>query len=326
MAAVLQFELGRALYVAIIRDQRQTRFYHSAEGWLRILKQRFPNDEMIYVYCDGEPSQFLLAGRDPPFSHKPFQPSWYDYDIKQGHIHLLRMAGDFNATIHSYIPEPTTAYGFMYAFEHKEMGWIKVGMTNKPDETYCRTRIHHYCRVRSLPENGWELRGIVKTAAPAKLEDRMHRKLRQYRVTQEDGETELFKCDVSVYQAALASLDEFIVSNKPRTTAEAVAHVEALRARTTQENAARHQQVLKAEENRKKREQRKRREAEQRAAANEQYRQQRAAEKKATEISRLTVELAQLQAKESQPRGFDFGGKARRQRIAAIQDQLKVLE
>ena len=214
----------------------------------------------------------------------------------------------------------------MYAFEHKENGWIKIGMTNRPDETYCWTRIHHYCKIRSLPENGWTIIGVVKSSKPNELERRMHRRLRQYRVTQADGETELFKCGVLIYEAALESLNEFIVGNKPRTNAEALAYVAQLREKTTQDNEARRQQLLKAEKNRKKHDQRRKRELEHRAITEKLYREKREAEKKALEISRLDEELSRLQIEEHKPKWFDFGGKGRRQKIANVEDRLKELE
>jgi hypothetical protein len=340
---------------------------------------------VLYVFVDRPSSPYLIASdintppdrmrRPPnpryfrgyfakPAKTGPIRVDWHDYGVKRAHEELLRLAGDPNTIVHSYVPEATT-YGYMYAFEHKERGWLKIGMTNKPDEYYCRTRIRHYCDARGLPENGWELLGVVKTGAPAKLEDRMHRKLRQYRVTQEDGETELFTCPVAVYQEALAALDEFIAKNPPRTTAEALAHTEALRQKTAQENAARHQQILKAKANRQKNDARRRREAAQQAEAARQAaaqqaeaarqataqqaeaaRQataQRAAEaarqaetarqaavrqaaaQRAAEVARLKAELATLQAKEAKPSWFDWGGKARRLRLAAICEQLAVL-
>jgi hypothetical protein len=338
-------ELGKAILVAVIRKDR-TRFYKIGEGWLHTFKQRFPNDELLYVYCGGDSPTSLLNEVNPvQYTHKarlgglgwynhpykvdhtkPFQRKWHKYDMKQAHLKLLKLVGDLNATVHSYIPEPNTDYGFMYAFEHKENGWIKIGMTNKPDETYCWTRIHHYCKTRSLPENGWALVGVVKTSKPNTLEGRMHLGLSRYRVTQDDGETELFKCDVLIYEAALASLNEFIVGNQPRTNAEALAHVEQLREKTTRENEERREQLLKTERNRKKYNQRLRREAGQRAIIEKLYREQREVEKNTLEISRLGEERARLQIEEQKPKWLDFGGKARQQRIANIEDRLRELE
>jgi T5orf172 domain len=338
-------ELGKAILVAVIRKDR-TRFYKIGEGWLHTFKQRFPNDELLYVYCGGDSPTSLLNEVNPvQYTHKPrrdglgwydhpykvdhtkpFQPKWHRYDIKQAHLKLLKLVGNLNATVHSYIPEPNTDYGFMYAFEHRGNGWIKIGMTNRPDETYCWTRIHHYCKTRSLPENGWAIIGVVKSSKPNELENRMHRRLRQYRVTQDDGETELFKCGVLIFEAALVSLNEFIVGNKPRTIVEALAYVAQFREKTTQDNEVRRQQLLKAEKNRKNSDQRRQRELEQRAVTEKLYREEREAENKALEISRLDEELARLQLEEHKPKWFDFGGKARRRKIANAEDRLKELE
>jgi hypothetical protein len=343
-----QVTTNQAIYVAVVQGKR-TRFYHMTEDRLHTFKQRYPDDELLYVRCAKPAGRFLYNEvnlikryRKPPNPRyfrgyhakpvdttTPFFVPWHEYGIKDAHLELLKMAGDNNATVRSYIPELNTDYGFMYAFEHKVMGWIKVGVTNKPDDTYCWTRIRNYCEVRSLPQDGWRLLGVVKSAVPAKLEDRMHRKLRQYRVIQEDGETELFKCDVAAYETALAALSEFIIKNKPRTTAEALAHVAQLSEQKAKEDAARHQQVLrtaaareKAAAARKRRDERAVLESKQRAAANELARVQRAAEDREREISRLNEELAALLLKENAPKWFDWGGKARRQRIEQIKNQL----
>jgi hypothetical protein len=344
---------GRTVIMAVIRTEHgreRTRFHLTDEKRMPILKaRRYKNDAVLYVFTDREPSPYLIGSdfnsppdrmRRPsnpryfrgyfaqPAKTRPIRVDWHQYGIKRAHEELLRLAGNSNAVVHSYVPEATT-YGYMYAFEHKAKGWLKIGMTNKPDEYYCWTRIRSYCAVRGLPENGWELLGLVKTGVPAKLEDTMHRKLRQYRVTQEDGETELFTCPVAVYQEALAALAEFITKNPPRSTAEALAHTKALREKTAQENAARHQQILQAKANRQKYEARRRREASQRATAKAARIEaeklaalKRAADQRAAEVARLDEELATLQAKENAPKWFDWGGKARRQTMININDRL----
>ena len=48
----------------------------------------------------------------------------------------------------------TSGHGYVYAFAHKQEGWIKVGMTNKSDERRCWGRVRNYIQAHSLPDNG----------------------------------------------------------------------------------------------------------------------------------------------------------------------------
>ncbi len=89
-------------------------------------------------------------------------------------------------------------------------GWIKVGVTEKNDEQRCRDSINHCVRQHRLPDDGWEFVGFVLTYKARELQTRIHRNLKEFRVTREGKCTELFKCSVVVYLITLNGLNEFI--------------------------------------------------------------------------------------------------------------------
>ena len=221
----------------------------------------------------------------------------------------------------AYIPGPATNHGYVYAFEHKGQGWIKVGFTNK-DEAYCWNRIRDYAETRGLPPDGWAFLKLVASTRARELEARLHRELRRYRIRQDDGDTELFRCDVATYTAALISLSEFVTATEPRAKAEAWAYVEQMRRDARQKDELRAQQIAEQDKRDHQRRQRRAREARQNREVQEAREAQRRAEQKAQEIDRLEKELARLQTEDSKPRFFNFGGKARGQRIAVVEAQL----
>lgn len=106
-------------------------------------------------------------------------------------------------------------HGYVYAFAHKAQGWIKIGMTGAPDEARCWGRIFDYIKAHKLPPKGWEFVGFIASTEAQKLETFIHRKLIKFRVIQDGGRTELFKCSITAYMSALDLLDDYIVSTSP---------------------------------------------------------------------------------------------------------------
>ena len=106
-------------------------------------------------------------------------------------------------------------HGYVYAFAHKAQGWIKIGMTGAPDEARCWGRIFDYTKAHELPPKGWEFVGFIASTEAQKLETFIHRKLIKFRVNQDGGPPELFKCSITAYMSALDLLDDYIVSTSP---------------------------------------------------------------------------------------------------------------
>ena len=100
--------------------------------------------------------------------------------------------------------------GYVYAFAHQSNGWIKVGVTEQDDEQGCWDSINHYIKQHRLPNDGWEFVGFVPTYNVRELQARIHRNLKEFRVTRPGKRTELFKCSVVVYLITLNGLSEFI--------------------------------------------------------------------------------------------------------------------
>jgi hypothetical protein len=203
----------------------------------------------------------------------------------------------------------------MYAFEHAGQGWIKVGMTNVPSRGYCYQRIQNYATMRNLPLDGWKLLDVIKTSEPLALERKMHAKLRQYRVQLDDGDSELFRCDVARYRDALGSLAQYIEAKQPYTTARALARTRALRKQAARNN--RNRQNLLA----------KRKEAE---AAEQRRKVEREREddlrRKQSQRAALLERIAGAKADIAKPRFFNFGRKSREDYLAGLLRELAELE
>jgi hypothetical protein len=114
-------------------------------------------------------------------------------------------------------------------------------MTGAPDEARCWGRIFDYIKAHRLPSKGWEFVGFIASTEAQKLETFIHRKLVKFRVIQDGGRTELFKCSITAYMSALDLLDDYIVSTSPddaRDAARAAAIAAAEREWDARERSA----------------------------------------------------------------------------------------
>ena len=101
-------------------------------------------------------------------------------------------------------------HGYVYAFEHRARGWIKIGMTEKNSPEHCWGRIEHYTRKHALPTDGWEMVSFIPTPKARELESALHQSLNMFRVQIGGVKTELFQCGVSMLQSTLAGLRDFV--------------------------------------------------------------------------------------------------------------------
>jgi T5orf172 domain len=101
-------------------------------------------------------------------------------------------------------------HGYVYVFQHRARGWIKIGMTDKNDPEHCWGRIEHYAKKHALPADGWDMVSFIETPKARELETALHRNLNMFRVTIGRSRSELFYCSVAVLHAALNGLREFI--------------------------------------------------------------------------------------------------------------------
>jgi len=108
-----------------------------------------------------------------------------------------------------------TGHGYVYAFAHKHDGWIKIGMTSSEDELRWWGRIRDYIKTLGLPSDGWEFVGFIASHHPMELEAKIHRKLMPFRAVLYGRTTELFRCSIDVYIAALDKLHDFIDNALP---------------------------------------------------------------------------------------------------------------
>jgi hypothetical protein len=112
--------------------------------------------------------------------------------------------------------EEARRHGFVYAF-HYHSGtteWLKVGMTSRNDETVCWSRINNYIKSHNLPRDGWSFVGFVACREPLELEQRLHQRLRPFRI-QRGAARELFRCSIPMYAAMLGQEGDFIIANEP---------------------------------------------------------------------------------------------------------------
>ena len=114
-------------------------------------------------------------------------------------------------------------HGYVYAFRyrHKNVEWMKVGMTDNDDEAACWVRIKDYIKQHDLPRDGWSFVGFIACTQARELEQRLHRRLRKYRIKQ-GSMRELFRCSMLVYEAVTEAEYEFITTNEPDTEAEEI--------------------------------------------------------------------------------------------------------
>lgn len=104
--------------------------------------------------------------------------------------------------------------GYVYAFHNKPCGLLKVGMTDRSDESSCWGRIRDYVLTHNLSSTGWEFVGFVASKSAAQLEQSLHRKLAKFRFMHASAR-ELFKCSVSIYLAALDQFEDMIEAGMP---------------------------------------------------------------------------------------------------------------
>jgi hypothetical protein len=120
-------------------------------------------------------------------------------------------------------------HGYVYAFEHRARGWIKIGMTEKNSPEHCWGRIEHYTRNHALPTDGWEMVSFIATPNARELENALHRSLNMFRVQIGGAKTELFQCGVPMLQSTLAGLRDFVegaqstMHGKPETDDQRIA-------------------------------------------------------------------------------------------------------
>src|SRR3984957_16922002 len=114
-------------------------------------------------------------------------------------------------------------HGYVYAFRyrHRNIEWMKVGMTDNDDEAACWLRIKDYIKQHDLPRDGWSFVGFIACTQARELEQRLHRRLRKYRIKQ-GSMRELFRCSMLVYEAVTEAEYEFITTNEPDTEAEEI--------------------------------------------------------------------------------------------------------
>jgi hypothetical protein len=114
-------------------------------------------------------------------------------------------------------------HGYVYAFRyrHRNIEWMKVGMTDNDDEAACWLRIKNYIKQHDLPRDGWSFVGFIACTQARELEQRLHRRLRKYRIKQ-GSMRELFRCSMLVYEAVTEAEYEFITTNEPDTEAEEI--------------------------------------------------------------------------------------------------------
>ena len=113
--------------------------------------------------------------------------------------------------------EAARRHGFVYAFHYHNGGtteWMKVGMTSRNDEAACWGRINDYIKSHNLPRDGWSFVGFVACREPLELEQRLHRRLRPFRI-QRGAARELFRCSIPMYAAMLGQEGDFIIANEP---------------------------------------------------------------------------------------------------------------
>jgi T5orf172 domain len=101
-------------------------------------------------------------------------------------------------------------HGYVYAFEHRARGWLKIGMTDKNDAEQCWRRIENYAKEHSLPADGWEMVSFIPSPKAHELETTLHQHLSMFRVKIGSQRTELFYCGVPMLQSILAGLREFV--------------------------------------------------------------------------------------------------------------------
>jgi hypothetical protein len=113
--------------------------------------------------------------------------------------------------------EAARRHGFVYAFHYHNGGtteWMKVGMTSRNDESACWSRINDYIKTHNLPRDGWSFVGFVACREPLELEQRLHRRLRPFRIRR-GAARELFRCSIPMYAAMLGQEGDFIIANEP---------------------------------------------------------------------------------------------------------------
>lgn len=95
-----------------------------------------------------------------------------------------------------------TDFGFMYAFYHDGLDYLKVGFTSKDDKDACWGRIRNYSEAHGLPVAGWEMQLFIRTMTPWRVEELVHSELQYFRVSHGKAR-ELFRCSPYVLMEAL---------------------------------------------------------------------------------------------------------------------------
>jgi RNA polymerase-binding transcription factor DksA len=95
-----------------------------------------------------------------------------------------------------------TEFGFMYAFYHDGLDYLKVGFTSKDDKEACWGRIESYSEAHGLPAAGWEMQLFIRTMNPWRVEELVHSELQFVRVSRGKAR-ELFRCSPYVLMEVL---------------------------------------------------------------------------------------------------------------------------
>ena len=205
-------------------------------------------------------------------------------------------------------------HGYVYAFRyrHKNVEWMKVGMTDNDDEVACWLRIKDYIKQHDLPREGWSFVGFIACTQARELEQRLHRRLRKYRIKQ-GSMRELFRCSMLVYEAVTEAEYEFITANEPDTEAEEIERAKQAEAKRQAQRDREQQAKEKAEREAREKAEHERIEREAREKAVRQARE-RAERERLERDERVLRERAEREAREKAER--EAREKAERERIA----------
>lgn len=243
------------LVTAIIHDR--ARFFDvQSDGGLGQIAKKYPAASPILYVAKTERARSApaegdlfnaLVGRIAPAK---LDGGWYNLSEESARRVMLNVLGKTDASIKVYSWEKREGkkaedtFGYVYAFFHEGKGWIKVGMTDKNTIEACRGRIRDYIKVWDLPSDGWEYVTCIASQDAFKLEQAIHGKLKNYRVTLNGKRPELFTCGIRVYITTLEALDNLIENDHPFTDE---AYKVARAAREAEERAKREAELAKRE-------------------------------------------------------------------------------
>ena len=130
-----------------------------------------------------------------------------------------------------------SAHGYVYAFHyrHKNVEWMKVGMTDSDDEASCWGRIKDYVKQHDLPRDGWSFIGFIACTEAHALEGRIHRSLSPYR-NRRGSARELFSCSLSMYHTVIKDEYAFIMEHEPDDEEQEIERAKQREAKRQAEN------------------------------------------------------------------------------------------